>query len=160
MEDKILDTEIIAEKSEFRLIAFLIEFVSFVAFIIYIVFFWKEYMGIALVIPGMSFVYLLFGWYLFKSEKFNIKEIVTAELVGMYLILCSISSLFILESWEPGVELIYLSLGLGAIIDFLLIHRYIRNHQKKMEYRFSGKLITRVVLFQAYAIYIFIRCQM
>lgn len=82
---KILDSDTTDNKKEYRIGAILLEFLPIIFTTIY-AFITGETFILMLLMPLASLIYLTFGWYIFKKKKYQIKEIVIAELVGVYFL--------------------------------------------------------------------------
>ena len=131
---------------DIRVMAILLEFLPIILLIIFSQITLDTIYGL-LFIPVISVIYFLFGWYIFKPNEFNTKEVMITFLSGLYFLLTSIALLFILQSWELGKELLFLGLISGGILLGYCIYRFIRRRDELFEYRFSLKLGSRVFIF-------------
>jgi len=131
---------------DIRILAVLLEFLPIIFLLIYSQII-MDSIYLLLIIPVTSIIYFLFGWYIFKPNKFNTKEVVITFLSGLYFLLTAIAWIFIFQSWELGKELLYMSLISGGIAMIYCILRFIKRKNELLEYRFSLKLASRVFIF-------------
>lgn len=146
MEKNILDTEISAEKTEYRRIAILIEILPLILIFIYSTI--KQSSILIILTPSiMGIVYLLFGWYIFKGKKNSLAQISTTILAGLYLSFVGVTHLFFIQRWGGGLDMSIIGLIVGAVIALFLLIRYSTKKNEALEYRYSLKLLSRVLIF-------------
>jgi len=130
-------------KNEFRITALLLEFSPL------IILFFTAINSFHMFWPTiLSLIYLFFGWYLFKNSDYSKSNTILSIVAGIYFVSLSSSILFIINSYPFGRKMIPITLIFGFILAAVLIYLYYNRRKSRLEYRFSLKLLSRVILFQ------------
>ena len=149
-KEDILD-DFYEDENKMRLLAVTIEILPLII-ILGLARYWDDSYFLLAIYPVMALIYLLFGWYIFQGEKFSIVEMAITIVFGLYFLFCLYGLQHIILSWEGGRELINYAIYIGAALDVGLLIWYLKNRHKKLEYRFSLKLLSRVLLFQLFVL--------
>ncbi len=156
MTDQILDYEPSVEPFvKFRSLALILEFSFLLIGISGIVFNSPELTTIGFATGAI--IYPLFAWYLFKTNKYRIVDILFATFFGLGIFVVIISLLFYFQNWEGAKEMLivsYLTLvfgTIGSLIFYVLRIMILKN--KEHEFRMSLKIFSRylflLILFYA-----------
>lgn len=97
--------------------------------------------------------YLLISWYIFKASTFKLMDIILAELAALIPIIGMFSIIFELESWEGAQELTIFTIIAGFAFSAFMILRYFYKKEDPLEYRFSLKIFSRLMIYTASLIY-------
>lgn len=156
MDENILDSELSTKPSAYRFKAIALEIVPLILILVYSVI--NQTTIIIWLTPSiMGLVYLLFGWYLFKGIKISTGQVLTTILVGLYVTFVGLTYLFYIQSWEGSKEMSIVGSTIGVFIMISLLIRYLRNQKDELEYRYSLKLLSRVLIYQLCLVYFLIK---
>ena len=150
MNDQILDNEAFEVTNEFiqkhRTGAIFLEglSISFVAFGLLI----GNQRFLATSIFLLAFIYLLGGWYIFKGDKYRMKDIIFVTISVFFARFpIPLVLIFKMMSWQGGEEILsdlFYSIPIFGIV--WIIWYFVHRH-RPLEWRLSLKLLSRVVVF-------------
>lgn len=93
-------------------------------------------------------IYLFGGWYLFKADKYKVKDIIFVELVILLsIVLLLIGILYKILNWPGANDMLYLSFFFKIFFFFVLCIRYYIYRNRPLEWRLSAKLLLRIAIF-------------
>jgi len=143
LEDKFIDYDNKKVEKRNRPFAIIAEFIV-VAFCITVVFVTYIF---ELSLAPLSIFYLFFGWYIFKGEKFTGYNTLISIIAGVTFFLISLGILGQTNSYSWGRKMNFIGMLMGLTLSIWLIVRYMKRKNEFLEYRFSLKLLSRVIFF-------------
>lgn len=142
MEEISLENKPLIEYQRYRVFPLIVEFVPILIVIIGLVI--KSEDIIMYGFCSLSIVYLLLSWWIFKSEKFKIFEIIFALGLGAILFSGTMGLLFLLMSWEYSGEMSWMSLSLCIPAFLFTVLYYFLNNEKQFQFTYSLKAMSRL----------------
>jgi hypothetical protein len=95
----------------------------------------------------LAFIYLLGGWYIFKGDKYRMKDIIFVTIsVFFALFPIPLVLIFKMMHWQGGEEMLsdlFYSIPIFGIV--WIIWYFVHRH-RPLEWRLSWKLLSRVVV--------------
>lgn len=157
MTDDILDYEESIEPFvKYRILALLLEFSPLIVGVLGIMLDNQHLITVGFATGAM--LYPLLGWYFFKTNKYNIWDILLATFFGLGIFVILVGFLFYFQKWAGAKEMVitaHLTLMVG--FGLAVIHYFIRRmvvKKKEQEFRMSLKILSRYafLLFLFYAL--------
>ena len=148
MQNDLLDKDGLSNKKAtgiwFRPLAILIEAIAGVGFIVGMI---SKNPGIVTIgISTAALIYLVFSWYIFRTRKFKILNLIFALILGLLLFSSIIGFAFYRNEWEGAVEMILVTHQLLIVGFGLSFVRLIRRPGDKNEFTMSYKLLSRFLI--------------
>lgn len=137
-----------ANYSRFRLLPLIIEFIPVLILLLAFLIDSPQLKTVGFL--GGTIIYVFLGWYLFKSNKYKVWDILFASFFGLIISIVLIGILFYVNNLPNGKEMLmigHLTLNYGLIFSLVyMIVKYSISKNKKYEFTMSQKIFSRFLL--------------